>query len=297
MKISFIVNELIKFDILKEVCLRLYVPKKRGLFVLKQKGENIMKLSTVLLSSAFILVAGNTYATEVTHPFYVPGQKEVMSDTTYTFNSVDFDDVAKVTDNTLAEKISFGVYKDLAVYVTGENSWTRRNPDRGPVVDEDRNLGWNIGGTYNLLNANNTYVQIDANYGQRENVATVGEYKAVTVALKGGYDFGWAIPYARVIGEFPIAQSKQSLNDPMYDTYIGAYRLFADKVAVDAGVRYKWDKNDDAKDWSIVARADYLFTNKISAGVFGSYMFDGREDDFDSDYDGYTVGVNLKAAF
>ena len=256
-----------------------------------------MKLSTVLLSTAFVCIAGSVYATEVTHPFYVPGQGEVMSDTTYTYTSTDMDDVGKSTNNILSEKVSIGVYKDLAVYVTGANTWTRSKPDVGSAENEDRNLAWNVGGTYNLLNSNNAYVQIDANYGQQENVANVGEYKAVSVALKGGYDFGFAIPYAKVTGEFPLAQSKESLNDPMYNAYVGAYRLFADKVAVDAGVNYSWDKNDDGKDWSVVARADYLFTDKISAGVFGSYMFDGREDDFDTDYDGYTVGVNLKAAF
>lgn len=31
-----------------------------------------MKLSTVLLSSAFVLVASGAFAAEVTHPFYVP---------------------------------------------------------------------------------------------------------------------------------------------------------------------------------------------------------------------------------
>ena len=256
-----------------------------------------MKLSTVLLSSAFVLVAGGAYAAEVTHPFYVPGQGDVMSDTTYTFDSVDIDDVGKVTNNVLSEKVSVGVYKDLAVYVTGSNTWARFNPDQGSAEDEDRNLAWNVGATYNLVNTGNAFVQVDANYGQRENWASVGEYKAVGVALKGGYDFGWAMPYAKVTGEFPLAQSKQSTNDPIYNAYVGAYRLFADKVAVDAGVNYGWNKNDDGKDWSVVARVDYLFTDKISAGVFGSYMFDGREDDFGSDYDGYTVGLNLKAAF
>lgn len=261
-----------------------------------------MKLSTILLSSAFIFAASGAYATEVTHPFYVPGQGEVMSDTTYAFTSIDGDDAGELTLNTLSEKVSVGVYKDLAVYVTGSNTWMRVNPDQGSAVDEDRNLAWNVGATYNLVNTGKTFVQVDANYGQRENWATVGQYKAVNVALKGGYDFGWAMPYAKVTGEFPVAQSKQSLNDPIYSAYVGAYRLFADKIAVDAGVNYGWVKNDDVKGWAVVARADYLFTDKISVGIFGSYIFDGQVDDnkyleLDTDYDGYTVGLNLKAAF
>ncbi len=158
-----------------------------------------MKLSTVLLSSAFVSVAGGAYAAEVTHPFYVLGQGDVMSDTTYTFDSVDIDDIGKITNNVLSKRVSVGVYKDLAVYVTGSNTWARFNPDQDSAEDEDRNLAWNVGATYNLVNTGNAFVQVDANYGQKENWASVG------VALKGGYDFGWAMPYAKVTGEFPVA--------------------------------------------------------------------------------------------
>lgn len=263
------------------------------------KKEITMKFSTLLLSSGLVLFAGHALATEVTHPFYVPDQGQVLTDTNYSYSEVSYDKSGHASANTLSEQISLGVYDGLAVRVAGANAWTRDNPKDASAQDEDRNLSWSVGAVYNLVDSHNFFAQIGADYGQRENKADVGEYKYVNVDLKGGYDIGYFLPYLQVTGEFPMAQSKMSDNDPVYNFYLGAYRVFG-PLALDAGVNYGWDKNDDGKDWSIKARADWLFTDKLSAGIYAAWMFDGNEDTYDGhdeDYDGYTVGLNLKATF
>ena len=258
-----------------------------------------MKLSTLLLSSGLVIFAGHAFATEVTHPFYVPDQGHVLTDTNYSYTKVSYEKTGHASANTLSEQISLGVYDGLAVRVAGANAWTRFNPKDGPASDEDRNLSWSVGAVYNLMDQHNIFAQVGVDYGQQENASFVGEYKYVNVDLKGGYDIGYFLPYLRVTGEFPVAQSKSSSNDPIYNFYLGGYKVVG-PLALDAGINYGWDKNDDGKDWSVQARADWLFTDRLSVGVYAAWMFDGNEEDFDDtdeDYDSYSVGLNLKAAF
>lgn len=254
-----------------------------------------MKLSTLFLAGTFAVLSTGAFAAEVTHPFYVPEQGKFLTDTNYSYTKVDVKHLGDMAAQNLSEEISFGVAQGLAIRLSGSNTWLRVNPDDAKSDKEDRNLAWKVGATYNILDTGSAFFQAKLGYGQAENRAVVGEYKAVDLALKGGYDFGYVLPYLQAGAEFPVMQSKYSDDDPQYNVYAALYKAFG-PVALDGGVSYVHNKNGSLSNWALNARADYLLTPSMSVGLFGSYSLDGKGAE-KVEYDQYTVGLNFKAAF
>lgn len=259
----------------------------------------MLKKTLLLLGVATFALP--TMALEVTNPFYTPEKGSLSSVTSLATSRSQYNEnegKAKVYQNVLDEALAFGVTDAFAVTGSIGNTWQKFKV-LGDSSDKDNsNFDFTVGGIYNILYEGPAKLQLNAHYGQKETEshANDGAYKYARAGVKAGYDLRYFMPYASAEIEVPVAQSKDGNDKNTYNARIGGYRLFCHKLAVDAGVAYNHIEKYEMTDWTVDAEVSYYLTRKVTAGVFASYMIDGKAK-YNSDLSDRKVGLRLRAAF
>ena len=203
-----------------------------------------------------------------------------------------------------SETLTYGLTDNWSVYGFIANVFQH---DTG--LNNEHNFGYTLGTAYNwtadkwLVQLHGEYNTYDPRswYGKRNTDWTTGNnrwQKFFNAGIKLGYEAGCGFtPYTTfdVDGNFDDADRWLE-----YSWFVGAHKQ-VDKWAVDAGVRYDFD-SDDNEAWYAQAEANYFVKDNITVGVFGDYYLGGSPQlggavtrkDVDYNYD---LGLNVKVAF
>lgn len=258
-------------------------------------------LKKTLLLLGVVSFALPSMAMEISNPFYTPDKGSLSSVTSLSTARSQYKDneyKEHVYGTALTEELGFGITDSFALSGSIGNTW-QKNKILGEGSGKDNsNIDFTVGGIYNILYQGPTKLQVKAHYGQKETKSheNKGAYKYARAGVKAGYDLYYFLPYVSAEIEVPVAQSKEGNDKNTYNTRLGAYRLFCNKLAVDAGVAYNHVEKYEQSDWTVDAEVSYFLTPKVTAGVFASYMIDGKLK-HDVDLSDRKIGLRLRAAF
>lgn len=109
-------------------------------------------------------------------------------------------------------------------------------------------------------------------------------------------------PYAIVAWYGDIDHSDDK--NGVWNGFVGAYKKLTDKVGATLGVNYMyvtgtdgWTYNDKTKEWDVIAKIGYMFTDKVAVELAGTYMLDesvkGKSFETDKAY-GVTASVKFE---
>ena len=253
-----------------------------------------------LLVAGVLSLATAASALELTNPFYVPSKGTISSTTTYEFatNTVKDDfDRSKEYDNTIAEKLSYGLTDNVSLDAK-VSKVIKKESAYGLTDRDDKNIDFELGSTWNVLTGP-AKVQVSGAYGQAESNShdNLGAYKYVTGAVKAGYTMGIYTPYLAGSVELPVAQNDDGDNHAKYEAKAGVYAYCPRiKTAVDTGLRLNYDETYEARVYAYDLEVSYFLTDKVAVSAFGSVDFAGKAE-ADTDLYGNKLGLRLRAAF
>lgn len=265
-----------------------------------------------LLVAGVLSLATAASALELTNPFYVPSKGTISSTTTYEFatrtakaSEGPLSVRSKEYDNTIAEKLSYGLTDTVSLDATVANVFQKGKDSLsignwgGSVTDrDDKNIDFELGSTWNVLTGP-AKVQVSGAYGQAESNShdNLGAYKYVTGAVKAGYTMGIYTPYLAGSVELPVAQNDDGDNHAKYEAKAGVYAYCPRiKTAVDTGLRLNYDETYEARVYAYDLEVSYFLTDKVAVSAFGSVDFAGKAE-ADTDLYGNKLGLRLRAAF
>lgn len=269
-----------------------------GINQIKKEIYNMFKQA--LLVAGVLSLATAASALELTNPFYVPSKGTISSTTTYEFatNTVKDDfDRSKEYDNTIAEKLSYGLTDNVSLDAKVSNVFQKESA-YGLTDRDDKNIDFELGSTWNVLTGP-AKVQVSGAYGQAESNShdNLGAYKYVTGAVKAGYTMGIYTPYLAGSVELPVAQNDDGDNHAKYEAKAGVYAYCPRiKTAVDTGLRLNYDETYEARVYAYDLEVSYFLTDKVAVSAFGSVDFAGKAE-ADTDLYGNKLGLRLRAAF
>ncbi len=252
--------------------------------------------------AAFLLAATTATATEMTHPFYLTPKGKIASDTQMAYQKFH---VKKMTngfadyrtrDTVISQNFSYGIAPRVAVEAQISNAWNRLTYDGITTTDKEAtNIDWHVGATYDLYRQNDFYAQSRVLYTQKETHHYGEAYKALNGELKGGYDFGFILPYASVFAEIPLAQSKYADNNPKYDVSVGVYNKTG-YIAIDTALHYHYDELWESQKWYADTSVYAYVRSNIAVGAFFSYTFEDNGQN-NAHGDSHTIGLSVKTEF
>ena len=233
-----------------------------------------------------LLVAGMVHAEDITNPFYLPDQKQVglvTSAAVKRYVEKNATENAKSRRLLVKEDVQIGLTDSLALIGALGNIWDKWQASWDKPAWTTRtdweNFQWDAGLAWNVLKGP-ARLQVSAKYGQNRLQNFAGEYKYATGEVMFGYQFKRLLPYITGSIEVPIGQKsglKGYAGDKLiYDTKVGVYQGSCEKWSLDTGVRLKYDENLESRTVLAEAEASYYLTPRISMGIYGSYMLDGR---------------------
>ena len=210
----------------------------------------------ILLTTLFLMTSTLSAAAEMTHPFYLAPVGKTASDTRFAYEKFHVKDMVngfadyRTRDIIVSQNFSYGIAPKVAIEAQISNAWNRLKYDGTSVSDgEDTNIDWQMGATYDLYRQNDFYAQARVLYVQKETHHEKGAYKAFNALLKGGYDFGFILPYASAFVEVPIAMSKYADNNMKYEGYIGLHHYLYNFLSLDAALNLNYDEMYEAREW------------------------------------------------
>lgn len=260
-----------------------------------------MNYRTILLASAAVMFAGSAMAADLTNPFYLPGEGQLTSDTSFEYGREKMKHHAGADDSeVIAEEVMYGVSDNFALKGVIANAF-----DTEGRYNNDHNFGYEIGGAYNMRNGN-VLGQVNASYatwnpkdfyGKRNaklhNDGNDRWQKVLTGEVKLGYDAGNGLtPYASYGVEGNIDSADRYL---LQTARLGVHKYTGD-WAFDGALRYDFDT--DGKNANQVwaeAAADYYLKDNVALGIYGDYYLAGNGSE-DVDYS-YDAGVHAKVLF
>lgn len=268
---------------------------------------------SLIFTGAFVLLSmtGNAKADDmdITSPFYLPDENEILSDTALTFQKMEFKNTPVAKDFVLREEVDLGVAEQTALrFVLGN----RFNFDHftSQQYNNDLNMDYEIGVAKNLPLTESLKMQLGASYytydpkswyGHSREVKTqirnrLGSsrwYKALRGDVKLGYELENGLtPYASLAANGNIDSSNRNL---AYSAFAGLHKNEY-TFAYDVGLRYEFsNENDDNDSWFMQGSSDYFISDNTTIGGYVDYRFGGSYTP-KIDY-GYTFGARLKIKF
>ena len=257
-----------------------------------------MKISSIIFSSLLCCCSVSALAMEMSHPFYLPAKKVVVSEIKGDFYRKQVKQAHQHTDyeKTLAMALSYGLSDKASLNVEVGNMWERKTKPNASTHHQARNVFYRIGGSYDFYQTDAILTKVNVDYFQQETHHKGGAYKALQVEGRVGYRNDFILPYLGAEVELPIAQSKKSDDKLKYDAYLGLYRKLGAYLAADAKVNFNYDDNDKAREWRADASLSVLPTDKIALTLFGQYVLDDKGKENTESFE-KRIGVSVKFAF
>ncbi|MFI3241334.1 MAG: hypothetical protein R3Y43_02070 [Alphaproteobacteria bacterium] len=276
-----------------------------------------MKLRTAVLTSAFVMFAAASHAADITSPFYLPMEGQMLSDTYLETSRFKGENASGTIESlSIKEKIGLGVTNDWMAYVALANNF-----DYGGSLNNDLNFDYTIGTAYNM-DHQNFKSQIGLAYRTFKPESFYGHQyidssnwnKYIEFNAKIGYKMpcSWMMPYLDITATYAlntVAEQKYvatinapSQGDLTYSTFAGAHMWWQDTTA-DLG--FRWDNvhqdkelfggNKTRDDIYLEGKLNFLQSENSSIGIYGQYLI-GDSDMPNVDY-GYVLGANYKIVF
>lgn len=253
-----------------------------------------MNYKTMLLTTAAVLFSSQAMAADLTNPFYVPGEGELVSTTNAGYYRAKAKHDAGVVEGYYAaETLEYGLTDAFSINGTLANMF-----DTQGAYNNDHNFAYQLGAKYNtrsdniLFQAAVNYMTLDPQsfYGKE---ATNKWYKRLDGEVKLGYDMGDGLtPYA----SYALGSEVDTGDRELTQSLKAGIHKYSGKYALDLGVRYDFvTDGQNANTWWADAAVDYYVKENVALGVYGSYFLDGTGSKY-VDYD-YDAGVRLKVLF
>ena len=265
-----------------------------------------MNYRTMLLASAAVLFATSASAQDITSPFYLPGQGQLLSKTSVDYNRTTTKHHQGTSEALYGqEEITYGVTDNMSVVAAIGNQFdVKRMTNR--EYNNDHNFDYTLGAKYNM-NYGSWMSQIGASYYTYDPNSWYGHRnededwkKEISAEVKLGYDLcNGLVPYTSFKATSVVDETNRTMD---YSWFAGIHKS-APKYSLDAGIRYDFntdnDNSNDGKhntnEWYAQAEANYFLKDNIALGVYGDYYLGGSFND-EVDYD-YTAGVQAKVLF
>lgn len=235
------------------------------------------------------LFSATAQSADITSSFYLP-TKTVMSDTSFTYGHTvtKNGNKAKSYSKALKEELTYGFNDALALRVSGTRNW-------GRSAGSDNHSNSNTSGIGALWKpVNGTHFKLLTTF----DFTNVSDTKSYAGMVQFGY-----LPVSNwtLLARFYYTESRDNgLNTHEPAVQLGVYTKQG-KVSGFAGVRYgeqdqQYQRTN--KTTTLAVNADYQFNDKLALGLRTTYLLD-RDDDGapHSDFENYSVGVNLRYVF
>ena len=253
-----------------------------------------MNYKTMLLTTAAVLFSSQAMAVDLTNPFYVPREGDLVSTTNAGYYRSKAKHHAGVEEGYyVAETLEYGLTDNFSINGTLANMF-----DTQRAYNNDHNFSYQLGAKYNtksdnvLLQASVNYTTFDPQsfYGNR---VTNRWYKRLDGEIKLGYDMGNSLtPYA----SYGFGSEVDTGDRELTQSLKAGVHHYSGKYALDLGVRYDFvTDGQNGNTWWADAAVDYYLQDNIAVGVYGSYFLDGTGSKY-VDYD-YDAGLRLKVLF
>ncbi len=253
-----------------------------------------MNYRTMLLATAAVLFSSQAMAADLTNPFYVPGQGQILSTTNAGYARAKAKHDRGVAEGYYAaETLEYGITDNFSINGSIANVF-----DTQGSFNNDHNFAYQLGAKYNvqsgktLFQASAYYATLDPQDFYGSNVSNKW-YKELGGEVKLGYDMGNGLtPYASYALSSAIDTGDRNLEQSLK----AGIHKYAGKYALDLAVRYDFEtEGKNTNLWWAEASADYYVKENIALGVYGEYFIDGTgSKNIDYDYD---AGVRLKVLF
>lgn len=253
-----------------------------------------MTYKTMLLTTAAVLFASQAMAADLTNPFYVPNEGQLVSTTNAGYYRAKAKHDAGVLEGYYAaETLEYGLNNNFSINGTLANMF-----DTQGAYNNDHNFAYQLGAKYNTRN-DNVLLQASVNYATLDPQSFVGRaasnkwYKRLDGEVKLGYDMGNGLtPYASYAFGSEIDTADRELTQ---SASVGVHK-YAGKYALDLAVRYDFvTDGKNTNEWWADAAVDYYLKDNVALGVYGSYFLDGSYSK-NVDY-AYDAGLRLKVLF
>jgi hypothetical protein len=247
----------------------------------------------LLTSAATFLFATQVIAADLTNPFYVPSQGQLVSTTTGGYYRTKGENKSIAEGYYLAENLEYGITDSFSINGTLANLF-----DTGKDYNNDHNFTYQVGAKYNT-SCNNILFQASASYLTLDRQDFYGSeaygnwYKEISGEISLGYNLGNGLtPYISYELSTMIDHSDRTLEQ---SSKIGIHK-YSGKYALDLGLRYDFETEGSNKnDLSLEAATDYYLKDNVALGIYGAYYLDGSSSRA-IDY-AYDAGIRLKVAF
>lgn len=254
-----------------------------------------MNYKTMLLTTAAVLFSSQAMAADLTNPFYVPNEGQLVSTTQAGYERAKFKHNERGVEEGYyaAETLEYGLTDNFSVNGTLANLF-----DTQGQYNNDHNFVYQLGAKYNTR-FDNTLFQASVNYTTFDPQSFVGSeakskwYKRLDGQIKLGYDLGNDLTaYASYALGGDIDTGDRELDQ---SASVGVHKYMG-KYALDLAVRYDFETDGrNTNEWWADAAVDYYLRDNVALGVYGSYFIDGTNSK-NVDY-AYDAGVRLKVAF
>lgn len=238
-------------------------------------------------------------ATELTHPFYMPGQYKTSSVTSLDFGKEHYKNETGFNQSyykrTIEEALAFGLTDTVTVIGSVSNVWNKIKDVGIPSEQDDKNIDFTVGAKWNVVSEGALKAQLLMIYGQREHWADHGAYKYTRFGGRVGYETDWFMPYVSAEMEVPLWQSRFGHDRNRYEVKFGGYKTWSD-WSLDGDVRYNGDPEYKQNAWAMDAELSYALIPSWTVGVYGHYVFAGHQKWNGASY-GQKIGLRLRTAF
>lgn len=262
-----------------------------------------MNFKTMLLTTvAVTMIAGVANAKDFTGSLFLPAKGELLSNTSIDHSRLKDKYVARVfgVEKALSasEELTYGITDNLSIFGAIANEFEGRKVS-SIDYNNDHNFSYDVGVKYNH-NFGKVLTQVGLGYETFQSASWTGHKgvssdwsKMIEAEVQVGYDMGngWT-PYAMFTADTVVDEHHRPIN---YSAFAGVHKTF-DKFAVDTGLRYDYDHDDDTEQYFWQLEADYFLTDNVALGIHGDYYLGGDDTLGKTKYE-YTIGAQLKVLF
>ena len=263
-----------------------------------------MNFKTILLTTAAVtMIAGVANAKDFTGSLFLPSQGELLSNTSIEHGRLKDKYAGVVKALVASEELTYGVTDNFSIVGAISNLFDGGYFSNIRELNNDHNFSYDLGVKYNH-NFGKVLTQVGLGYSTYQPASWKGHKgnssdwnKEVNAEVQIGYDMGngW-VPYAMFTADTVVDEHHRPIN---YSAFAGVHKTF-DKFAVDTGLRYDFDHDDDTEQYFWQLEADYFLTDNIALGIHGDYFLGGDDTlgylGGNTKYE-YTIGAQLKVLF
>lgn len=269
---------------------------------LNNLGDSLMKYKTILMASiATAMFAGAANAADITSPFYLPGEKQILSNTSLETTRLKLKHhQGTAEDLYLKEELSYGVSNDMAIVGAIGNHFNFKNWSNEEYNNE-HNFDYTLGVKHNY-GCGKTKMQFGAAYYTYDPRSWYGHgysekdwYKELMVEGKLGYEMdNGMLPYTSLNISSPVDQKDRPLN---YNWFAGVHKQFGN-MSADLGANYEFGTDDKNYGlWTAKGEVNYFVKENMTVGAYGEYFISGNGNVGRQLDEGHTFGLNAKVLF